>query len=122
MPGHPATWDAALRRWGTFSLRRALDPAARLADRGFVVDDTFRQQTLDNKERFEAYTTTPKLFLPGGDAPQVGSVFRNRALAETYRRLGRNGMKLFYRGPIAEPDRLARPAPAEEPRHRPAGA
>jgi len=102
VPGTPRTWDAALRKWGTFSLRRALDPAARLADRGFVVDDTFRQQTLDNKERFEAYTTTPKLFLPGGDAPQVGSVFRNRALAETYRRLGRNGMKLFYRGPIAD--------------------
>jgi gamma-glutamyltranspeptidase/glutathione hydrolase len=101
VPGTPATWDHALRRWGTYSLRRALRPAARLADRGFLVDDTFRQQTLDNQKRFEAYTTTPRLFLPHGDAPQVGSVFRNRALARTYRRLGRDGMRSFYHGAIA---------------------
>jgi gamma-glutamyltranspeptidase / glutathione hydrolase len=101
VPGTPATWDAALRQWGTYSLRKALDPAIALADRGFVVDKTFEQQTKDNEARFEAYTTTPKLFLPGGEAPPAGSVFRNPDLADTYRLLGRKGMKAFYRGPIA---------------------
>jgi gamma-glutamyltranspeptidase/glutathione hydrolase len=101
VPGTPATWQRVLRTWGTYSLRKALKPAARLARRGFVVDQTFRQQTLDNERRFEAYTTTPKLFLPGGDAPQVGSVFRNPDLARTYRLLGREGMQAFYHGPIA---------------------
>src|SRR4051794_6314811 len=101
VPGSPATWARALRRWGTFSLRKALKPAARLARRGFVVDQTFRQQTLDNQKRFEAYTTTPKLFLPGGDAPKVGSVFRNPDLARTYRLLGRKGIRAFYHGRIA---------------------
>jgi gamma-glutamyltranspeptidase/glutathione hydrolase len=102
VPGTPATWTKALRKWGTYSLRDALTPAARLAHRGFVVDKTFRQQTLDNKERFQAYTTTPKLFLPGGDAPRVGSVFKNEGLAETYRMLGRRGMGAFYEGRLAE--------------------
>jgi gamma-glutamyltranspeptidase / glutathione hydrolase len=101
VPGSPATWARALRRWGTFSLRKALKPAARLARRGFIVDQTFRQQTLDNQKRFEAYTTTPKLFLPGGDAPRVGSVFRNPDLARTYRMLGRKGIRAFYHGRIA---------------------
>jgi gamma-glutamyltranspeptidase/glutathione hydrolase len=100
-PGTPATWSSALRQWGTYKLGKALAPAAALAQRGFVVDDTFRQQTLDNKTRFEAYTTTPRLFLPGGDAPQVGSVFKNPALARTYRMLGRQGMRAFYHGPVA---------------------
>jgi gamma-glutamyltranspeptidase/glutathione hydrolase len=91
-----------LRKWGTFSLRQALTPAARLADRGFVVDETFRQQTLDNKERFEAYTSTPKLFLPGGRAPKVGSVLDNPGLARTYRMLARRGMDAFYEGRLAK--------------------
>jgi gamma-glutamyltranspeptidase / glutathione hydrolase len=101
VPGTPATWDKALDEWGTYSLRKALKPATKLATRGFVVDETFRQQTLDQEKRFRAYTTTPKLFLRGGDAPKVGSVFRNRDLARTYRMLARQGMDAFYRGPIA---------------------
>ncbi|MGA8211725.1 MAG: gamma-glutamyltransferase, partial [Nocardioidaceae bacterium] len=101
VPGTPATWDAALRRWGTYDLRRALAPAARLARRGFVVDETFRQQTADNETRFEAYTTTPRLFLPGGRPPEVGSVLRNPGLARTYRLLGRRGVRAFYDGPLA---------------------
>ena len=102
VPGTPATWDSALKKWGSYSLQQALDPAAQLADRGFVVDKTFNQQTQDNKVRFEAYTTTPKLFLPGGQAPAEGSVFKNPGLAKTYRMLGAQGMQSFYRGPIAE--------------------
>jgi gamma-glutamyltranspeptidase / glutathione hydrolase len=101
VPGTPATWETALDQWGTYSLGKALRPATKLATRGFVVDETFRSQTLDQKKRFQAYTTTPKLFLPGGDAPKVGSVFRNKDLARTYRMLSRKGMDAFYRGALA---------------------
>lgn len=101
VPGTPATWDEALDRWGTLSLRTAIAPAAKLADRGFVVDQTFRTQTLDNKERFSALVPTAKLFLPGGDAPQVGTVFRNPELAKTYELLGKKGVDAFYTGPLA---------------------
>ena len=101
VPGTPATWDRALERWGSIDLKQALRPAARLADRGFVVDQTFRDQTKDNQERFEAYTTTPDLFLPKGRAPKVGSVFKNPDLADTYRLLGRRGTEAFYGGKLA---------------------
>jgi gamma-glutamyltranspeptidase/glutathione hydrolase len=101
VPGSPATWDTALRKWGRYPLRKALAPAAALADRGFVVDKTFHQQTEENKTRFQAYTTTPRLYLPNGDAPAVGSVLKNPALARTYRQLGQRGMRWFYTGPIA---------------------
>jgi gamma-glutamyltranspeptidase / glutathione hydrolase len=101
VPGTPATWKSALDRWGTLSLRRALEPAEHLAQRGFVVDETFRNQTLDNKARFSAVTPTAKLFLPNGDAPVVGTVFRNPELAATYRLLGKQGLGAFYGGPLA---------------------
>lgn len=100
-PGTPATWERALDRWGTLTMGEALQPAIKVATRGFVVDETFRQQTLDNETRFRAFKATRKLFLAGGDAPQVGSVFRNPQLARTYTRLGRQGLPYFYRGKLA---------------------
>lgn len=102
VPGTPATWERALDRWGTLDLGDALEPAIEVATRGFVVDDTFRQQTLDNKLRFEAFTSTSSLYLPGGDAPAVGSVFRNPDLAETYGLLAKKGAEGFYSGPLAD--------------------
>lgn len=101
VPGTAATWERALERWGTLSLGDALKPAIKVADRGFVVDKTFRQQTLDNKLRFEAFPSTSSLYLPGGDAPAVGSVFQNHDLAATYRLLAKQGVSGFYSGPLA---------------------
>lgn len=102
VPGTAATWQEALDRWGTLSLRRALKPAERIARRGFVVDDTFREQTLQNLDRFTQVSTTADLYLPGGDAPKVGSVFRNPDLANTYGDLGREGIKIMYKGRIGQ--------------------
>ena len=102
VPGTPATWEGALDRWGTWSLKKALQPSIDLARSGFVVDDTFRQQTLDNKTRFDAFTSTRRLYLPGGDAPQVGSTFRNPDLADTLAEIAKKGTKAaFYRGKLA---------------------
>lgn len=101
-PGTPATWQRALDKWGTLSMAEALAPAVKVATRGFVVDQTFRQQTLDNETRFRAFRATRKLFLPGGDAPEVGSIFTNPQLARTYTRLGKQGLPYFYTGELAK--------------------
>ena len=115
VPGTPATWARALDRWGTLSLADALKPAIKVATRGFVVDDTFRLQTLENKARFAAFTSSSKLFLPGGDAPAVGSVFQNPDLAETYRLLAKQGARGFYRGPLAAEMAATVQAPPKTP-------
>lgn len=84
-----------------------------MATRGFVVDGTFRQQTLDNKARFAAFPATSALFLPGGDAPAVGSIFQNHDLAATYRLLAQQGTDGFYRGPLAADIAATVQAPAK---------
>ncbi len=101
VPGTVAAWQAALDRFGTRSLARTLAPSIALAARGFVVDETFRNQTLDNAERFAAFPDTAKLFLPGGDAPKVGSRFRNPDLARTLTSIALRGPDAFYRGRLA---------------------
>ncbi|MDQ1617545.1 MAG: gamma-glutamyltranspeptidase / glutathione hydrolase [Actinomycetota bacterium] len=102
VPGTAATWQRALDRWGTLSLSRALRPATRVATRGFLVDETFRQQTADNQARFADFTSTSKLFLPGGQPPAVGTIFRNRDLADTYTKLGSKGVDWLYDGRLGE--------------------
>ncbi|WP_069169575.1 gamma-glutamyltransferase [Streptomyces griseus] len=100
-PGTPATWAKALDAWGSTSLGKLLKPAERLARDGFVVDDTFRSQTAGNQARFADFPASAKLFLPGGELPAVGSLFKNPDLARTYETLGREGVDELYRGELA---------------------
>ncbi len=102
VPGTLATWEEALDRFGTESLRDMLKPAILLATKGFTVDQTFRDQTLANQQRFSAFPDTAELFLPNGDAPRVGSIFKNLDLAKTLRQISLRGTEIFYEGPIAE--------------------
>ncbi len=101
VPGTLATWETALDEWGTLSLKQALKGATQVAQKGFVVDETFREQTAANAERFSTFPATRKLFLPGGEPPAVGTVFTNKDLAATYRLIARKGTKPFYHGGIA---------------------
>jgi gamma-glutamyltranspeptidase / glutathione hydrolase len=100
VPGSVAQWELALRRFGTLSLKRALNPAIEVASKGFAVDQTFYEQTAANAARFKDFTSTAKLYLPGGAPPPVGSTFRNPELAETYRQLGRRGGDWLYEGAL----------------------
>ncbi|MFJ9614846.1 gamma-glutamyltransferase [Streptomyces noursei] len=99
-PGTPATWDSALKKWGSRSLAQVLEPAEQLAAKGFTVDPTFRKQTADNEARFRDFPATAALFLPGGKLPVVGSTLKNPDLARTYRELGRKGVGALYHGAI----------------------
>ncbi|MEV8342470.1 gamma-glutamyltransferase [Streptomyces niveus] len=100
-PGTPATWERALDSWGSTSLRKLLKPAERLAKDGFTVDATFHSQTASNQARFADFPASAKLFLPGGELPVTGSVFKNPDLARTYAELGRHGTDALYEGELA---------------------
>ena len=103
VPGTLATWAEAASDFGTMPLSRLLKPAIAVAERGFVVDDTFRGQIADNLSRLDAFTSSRALFLtPDRQPPDVGSVFRNPDLARTYRLIAHDGPAAFYGGPIGE--------------------
>ena len=100
VPGTPATWSEALRKWGTRSLAKTLKPAENLARNGFVVDPTFQTQIANNAARFAAFPATRSLYLPGGVPPAPGTVFKNPDLANTYAELERKGTDALYKGAI----------------------
>ncbi|MDQ5856506.1 MAG: gamma-glutamyltransferase family protein, partial [Actinomycetota bacterium] len=100
VPGTLATWERALARWGRFGLAENLRPAVRVAERGFVVDATFQEQTRQNAQRFAQFGSTAALFLPDGAPPAVGSTLRNPDLAKTYREIRKRGIGALYGGSI----------------------
>ena len=101
VPGTVRGWEQALDEFGSRPLSELLQPSIRLAASGFVVDQTYRQQTLDNLARFRDFTSTRDTFLVNGNAPAVGSTFRNPNLAATYSRISEGGADAFYSGRTA---------------------
>ncbi|MDN5789825.1 MAG: gamma-glutamyltransferase family protein, partial [Micrococcales bacterium] len=100
VPGTPALWAKAVREHGKMSFKRVLAPAEKLARTGFVVDQTFADQTAANAARFSMFPATARVFLRNGAAPAVGSVFRNSDLSRAYQVLANQGVKAIYRGRI----------------------
>lgn len=101
VPGTVRGWSEALKRYGTWSLGRALIPGIKVAAKGFTVDETFANQV--DVDRFNDYTSTSELYLDDdGTAPDVGSRFRNLDMARTYALIALFGPNAFYRGPVAD--------------------
>ena len=121
VPGTALGWERALDRYGTISLRRALKPGQRVARRGFVVDQVFRDQIAGNGTYFNDVPSTAALYLDANGQPlAVGSRVRNPDLAKTYARVGRLGAEQgFYRGPIAQAivDATTDPPTVAQPAH-----
>jgi gamma-glutamyltranspeptidase/glutathione hydrolase len=120
VPGTVAGWERALRRYGTWSLRRALRPGIDVARRGFVVDRTFNEQAQDNAAYFDDIRSSEDLYLdPDGTAHDIGTVQRNPDLARAYERIAERGAKGFYRGAIAAAlvDAVTRPPLTEDADH-----
>jgi gamma-glutamyltranspeptidase / glutathione hydrolase len=120
-PGTVAGWQKALRRFGSWRMRRVLRPAIRVARRGFVIDRTFHEQAQDNADYFDDITSSEALYLdPDETARDVGTVQRNPDLARTYRRIGRLGKRGFYTGPVAQAlvDAVRQPPLAPDANHR----
>src|SRR5918992_4464805 len=120
VPGTVAGWDRALRRYGSWSLKRALRAGARVARRGFVVDPTFAAQTEPNVPYFNDIPSTAELFLdPDGTPRDVGATLRNPDLAGTYGLIREKGPRGFYRGKLAKAivDAARRPPVASDADH-----
>ena len=101
-PGTVATWERALKRYGTTSLRTALKPGIEVARKGFEIDQTFFDQTAANVDYFDDVPSTAAIYLdPDGTPRDVGTKLRNGDMARAYKRIARRGSAGFYTGPIA---------------------
>ncbi len=102
VPGAVAGWDALHKRFGKLPLNRLLEPAVYYARNGAPIAEMVSQvwssagQTLEHQSGFR------ETFLPGGNAPKTGDVFRDPDLAASLELIASHGRDGFYRGPLAE--------------------
>jgi gamma-glutamyltranspeptidase/glutathione hydrolase len=101
VPGCVDGWEQLRARFGTRSMGQVLAPAIALAEGGFPVSEIIAADWKTAEGTLLAIPTSAACFLPGGQAPGVGDVFRNPDLARTLRLIAEGGPDAFYRGPIA---------------------
>jgi gamma-glutamyltranspeptidase / glutathione hydrolase len=87
VPGAFDGWMLLLRDFGTARLADVMAPAIEYAERGFPVIPEIAASVVEVEQLFrEEWTTSAELYLADG-VPRPGSLFRNRVLAATYRRI-----------------------------------
>ena len=88
IPGTFETYMLILRDYGTMRLRDVLEPAISYARNGhpFVERASATIGTVADLFR-EHWPTSASVYLPGGNIPAAGTLFRNLKHAETYARL-----------------------------------
>ena len=97
VPGTVAGWARALSTYGTMSLAQAVEPAMRIAQQGFVVDQPFFDQTQQNLDWFDDLPASARLFLDADGTPRdIGTIFRNPEMARTYGLISQFGASGFY--------------------------
>jgi gamma-glutamyltranspeptidase/glutathione hydrolase len=88
VPGMFDTWMRILRDYGTVRLADVLTPAIAYARDGHPLVER-ANATIKTVEKLfrEHWPTSAAVYLPGGKVPETGSLFTNRALADTYARV-----------------------------------
>ncbi|MFN4089240.1 MAG: gamma-glutamyltransferase family protein [Alphaproteobacteria bacterium] len=88
VPGACDAWLTMLRDYGTMPLDAVLTPAIEFAGGGYPLIEHICATIASVSDLFRAeWPTSAAIYLKDGGVPAAGSVFRNPALAETYRRL-----------------------------------
>jgi gamma-glutamyltranspeptidase / glutathione hydrolase len=102
VPGAVAGWDALERRFGKLSMAEDVAPAVALAETGIAVTEMDAANWRIFGVPFRNSPGFAGVFLPDGNAPAAGQLFRNAELAATLKRIGEHGRDGFYKGPTAE--------------------
>ena len=99
IPGAISAWETLLGRFGSKGLDEVLRPAIGFAENGWPVHPKVATDWAGLVDKLKAGGAD--LFLPGGKAPAVGDRFYNAPLAETLKKIGREGARGFYEGSVA---------------------
>jgi gamma-glutamyltranspeptidase/glutathione hydrolase len=102
VPGCVDGWEELRKRFGTRSFAQLLGPTIRYADEGFPVTEVIAGYWHGAEATLRRHRDAARTYLSDGHAPRPGDVFKNPALARSYREIARNGRDGFYNGRIAQ--------------------
>lgn len=102
IPGEVAGLLALHEKFGVLTREQVMAPAVRLAEEGFPVGKVLADFIAGNENKLKPYPAAMSLYFPSGKAAGPGVVLRNPELAESLRRVSREGRDGFYKGATAD--------------------
>ena len=103
VPGAVDGWFELHKKFGSLDMQKVLAPAITYAEQGFPVTELIAHYWQLSVPRLAPQPGAFKQhFTIDGRAPRKGEIFKNPALANTYKQLATQGRDAFYRGEIAK--------------------
>jgi gamma-glutamyltranspeptidase/glutathione hydrolase len=102
VPGQVAGWAELSQRFGKLPFSTLFEPAIAYAEDGFAVSPTIARQWAGQAPQLKDQHGYAQAFLPTGEAPRAGELWRFPEQAATLRRIASSMGKDFYEGELAE--------------------
>ena len=103
VPGAVDGWFSLHDKFGQLPMKKVLAPAISYAENGFPVTELIAYYWQNSVPRLSTQPGDFKgTFTINGQGPKTGDIFKNPALANTYKQLASGGRDAFYKGAIAK--------------------
>jgi len=102
VPGAVDGWDQLHKKFGKLPFGDLLQPAIKYAEEGFPVTELIAYYLAAGARNLSKYEGFSEVFMPDGRTPAKGEIFKNKFLANTYRKIAKGGRDAFYKGDIAK--------------------
>lgn len=104
VPGAVDGWFELHKKFGKLPMSEILQPAINYAEAGFPVSELiawYMQRSIPFYIK-KGFPNIKETYTINGKAPQKGQIFKNPALANTYRKIAKGGRDAYYKGDIAQ--------------------
>lgn len=101
VPGCVDGWFELHEKYGKLPMAELLQPAIDYAENGFPVTELIAYYMGLSVPYLSRYDGFSEVFAPNGKAPIKGEIFKNPALANTFKKIAKGGRDAFYKGDIA---------------------
>lgn len=103
VPGTVAGLTQALEKYGSLPLATVIQPAIDLAEKGFILSDNVADGLNRASAIFVQIPSSKKVMMQADGKPwQAGDRWMQKDLAETFKRIAKDGRDGFYKGKTAE--------------------
>lgn len=103
VPGCVDGWFELHNKFGKLSMDEILSPTIKYAETGFPVTELVAYYLEGSVARYmKQFPNVKETYTNNGKVPEKGDIFKNPFLAETYRKIAKEGRDAFYKGVIAK--------------------